>query len=326
MDYWRIVTEAWRVAWRNHSLWWLGLIRCIAGLVGGVVVLALALPLTLASALPTVARDLPVNDLPFDSAWFATILTRFWAWMALAFGVVLVVWLAFAILDVAAFGGLIGEVDQAERGQATSASRGLRVGFKAWWRVAGLLALMLLPTLIVLLVRAIALYFAVAVPLQAGRAPDFGAITASSQGLSGLRNLASLIAIPLGVIVQLAARFAVIDRVHAAQSLARAWDICKRKVGEVVLMYLVFVLIAIVVAVGIGVVITVFVAVAVTVAVLAADVQSSLGWFVGGLSGIGLVVAGTAFTVVYLPFQSALWNVFWQALTGRDLRFVRPQL
>jgi hypothetical protein len=324
VDYWGIVSEAWRVAWRNRSLWWLGLIQGVAGLVGGLFVLAVVLPLGLASALPTASRDFSRASLPFDPAWFIDTLGRFWVWIALGLGIAVAAWLAVAILDVAAFGGLVAEVDQAERGQPASASRGLRAGFKAWWRIAGLLALTIMPTLLVLLVRAIALYFAVAVPLQAGRSPDINALAMSSQGLSSLQNLASLVAIPLGVIVQLAVRFAIIDDVALGRSLGAAWDVCKRKLGQVVLVYLVLMLVTIVVALAVGLLVGVFVAVVGMALALALSAQSGVSWVVGGV-GVVVLLAGTAaFTMIYLPFRVALWNVSWQALSDRDLRFVRP--
>jgi hypothetical protein len=96
--------------------------------------------------------------------WFSSNAAAFVAGFVLLF----VIWAALAVLQVAVIGGLVAESDVAASGGSASFARGMRIGFRHWWRTAAVYLPLALPALVIMLAGSIALYATVALPLQRG--------------------------------------------------------------------------------------------------------------------------------------------------------------
>lgn len=322
MDYWGIVVESWRVARSERSLWPLGAVLGVSSLVGACAVTVAIVPLAFAAIM---AGSTSLPRLAAETASAFLVFRQHMSPWVLACLALVVFWVVTGIYSVAATGGIISQVEALQAGGSANTWVGFSDGFTRWWRVAGLLALAAIPTLVLLLLHALAFFTAFTVPTMRGAAPNLALLSATTGLLSPLDTLASLAAVPLAVLVQLALRFGVIDGLEWKPAFGAAWRLARAALGEVVLMYIAVLVASLavvtVLAVALGLVVGVFAAAAVAAALSRAFALAI------GIAVVALLVAallGVAGSAVLAPFASALWTLFWRGATRRDLRFVIP--
>jgi len=172
-----------------------------------------------------------------------------------------------------------------------------------------------------LLVMAIALFVTVTLPLLVGQPPKVGAALISNLVLSPLSGIASLVGVPLGVLVQLALRFAILDNAEWRPAFRAAWRLAKANLAEIAITYA-LILLATIIAV------TVFSAVAAAAAavggvlllgaallVTAGDSAAAGNAAIVGAAGlVGLLFLG--FQAVMFVWQSSVWTLLWRERTA----------
>ena len=329
MDYWGIVREAWAITRRTRPLWWLGLISAAQIIAYTAVVVTISLPMALIPQLliATAGPDGAVgpSDVAGSRARLVELASRWLAvyWPALVAGVVLLlaVWVVLGVFDVASQPGLITQATAVVERRSASVSAGLRDGFRLWWRTVGLLAIAVLPALLYLLAMALVMFFTVSLPLYQQRLPDPRVAMTAQLMLSPLSTLATVVSIPLGVMVQLGLRDAVLRDVTAGDALKAGWVWLKTRFAEVALAYLTIVGVTLVAVLFVGLVFGAFAAV---VAVAAAFVSAAGGGSAAAFAVVGCAIGVLAFAVFLalnaglFTFTSVVWTLFWRRLTGQD--------
>jgi hypothetical protein len=340
LDFGRIVSDSWRMMRTTRVLWWLALISGVQIALYSVIVGGMIAPLAVITQLMVSVQQGGAqgsgNAAKLDSF---TIEAGRWLsgnWPALAFVAFLLIalWAVAGIFDVAATAGLITQVDATAKHRPSSAASGLRNGFRLWWRTIGLLAVGAIPTLIYLLALALVMFFSVSLPLIRGVLPSPSAMAAGNAMTTPLSLLASLLSIPLGVLVALGLRFAVLGDCEWREAFGRAWALVKNRFVDVGLMYLIIVgigsAISLAVVIAVSVLVTVF-AFAVAGVLAANQGASALLVVLGGLLAAVCLALFLIVTVVVLMWQSVAWTIFWHKLVvadqsdTADARIARPK-
>lgn len=333
MEYGRIAREAWSITARTRALWWLGAIAAAQLVAYTVVVGAVAVPMT---ALPQLASSVTSAESGFAlgtpspreqqllsaAQWMGSHVVAITVGVAALF----VVWVVLGVLDVAAQTGMVTQVDAVASRRPASLGAGLRDGFRLWWRAVALLALAALPALAYLLVMAIVMFFTISLPLFMGDPPRAGAALLANLAISPLSGIVSLVSVPLGVLVQLALRFAFLDDMVWRPAFGAAWRLAKKFFAEIVLVYALIALVSLA-AMTVFALLAGLVAGLVSVLFLGGGLLLSGGDLpaAGRIAALGAAgVAGLlflAFQAVLLVWQSAVWTLVW-----RDRTRNRPHL
>lgn len=303
MDYTEILKRAWNITWRYRWLWVLGLFAG-GGVSGGN-----------SAYQQDMSSTQPFGNLPsIDSAGLLVI-------MGVAVLVFFISILLF-ILGVAARGGLISQVDRADGGIAPSLREGWRVGFHFFWRVLGIEVALLAAPVLVLVLAILALLVPVGVTVsQTGTASAAEGLAAGG-AVCGLIGFLIVILVPafiiLGVLADLAIRYAVLEDRRWSDAIRTAWGAMRARTGSVAAIW----------AIRLG-------------------VSIALGAVVGGIALVGIMpfffTAGSALengtdtaailtlivvmlllapvlillSAIASTFMSALWTVFWRRLHGK---------
>jgi len=235
----------------------------------------------------------------------------------------LVLGLLMLILAVAARGGLIHLVNEAEEGREVRASAGWRTGFSKWWRVFGAGFLADLPIAILGIVMTV---FIVVTAIGAwatsrGSGEEIGAaIAAAIAGLCVFAAIFVIAAIVLGtifgIVKELALRYIVLEDRRVMDALKTAWRDLFAKRGAF-LMYLI--------QVGVGIAFGIIIAIIAFAMIVPAGVMMYMRNYAGGAIVIGLAVL-----VLMLPsawygaFYHAAWTIFFRRMTGLETVAPKP--
>ncbi len=295
MNYTGIIKRAWNIVWRYRILWLFGLLAGSSGGTSGG-----------SSNYSTGRGDFGgTPDYFYDiERWFETNVG-----LIIAIAVfLLLIGLAFLLISIAAKGGLIYLVREADEDRPVRGGAGWSVGFRNWGRVFLIDLLLMLPFLVVSLIFAVLMI----VPFL-GDFSNEAATATAGLGVCGALAIGVPLLLVGGIVVGIlelyATRFAVLHDVTAVASIGQAWQLFKSRFKDTVLMGLLLF--------GIGI------AFGVAVAVLAAifGVVGALASF-GSSSAIPLVFAiGLLSLILVVPaaiygaFTSAVWTLTFRALT-----------
>jgi len=335
VDWTGLLRDTWRIMRRTPALWGLGTVSALQAGMYGLIVVGLIAPMTALTQLLVQMQTAPAGlgtgsgaetiqeFLPGAIAWIQR-----WE-PALLAGIVAIValWAVLGVLDVAATGGAISQTEAVVEGREATVGEGMRDGFKVWWRTVGLLAIAALPALSYLLVVALFTLFTISIPLRTGAAPDLSAISAGNAVNGVLSSAVGLIGIPLGVLVMLGLRYAVLEHQEWRAAFSSAWRLAGANFGDVVLMYLLQLGVslgaAIVLTVAFGVLFAIA-GVAIAVLVAAAHAFSGAAMFVTLIAILLASLLALAYSVAIIVWFSVVWTLFWRRITGRELRRVSP--
>lgn len=303
MDYGDILKRAWNVTWRYKVLWVLGFFAGAGAGAGG------------GGNSGTGYRS--GSSQSFTAADYNNamrVVQQNIGVIVLAAVAVLLVGLVLFVISIAARGGLIHLVNEAEEGREVRLGAGWRVGFRKWGRVFGIEFLAGLPVFVLVLVIAGVIGAGVVAAIRAG-----GSAQALQRVLGGMLVgaccflfvfvvLLIVLGVIFGIVAALALRYAVIEDRHVMDSLKQSWNDLWSKRGAFV-MYLI--------QLGIGIAFGVAVAIVALVLVVPGVLLIAAGaWPVGALmtfvAGLLLLVPGA----VYATFYHAAWTVFFRRMTG----------
>ncbi|MHB9004265.1 MAG: DUF7544 domain-containing protein, partial [Coriobacteriia bacterium] len=296
MDYGGIIKKAWGITWRYKILWIFGFFAGAAGSGGGG---------GGGSNFSQPSEDFDTSQ--FDSAfqWISDNAVLVIA----GFTLLVVIGLALWILSVAARGGLIHLVNEADEGRSVNAGDGWGVGFSRWGRIFVIDLVLYLPLMILVTI----MLLAAIVPLitsAEGSDP-----TAAIVSACGALAFGGLILMVIGFIVTLmenmAIRHGVLDDMSAAQSISASWSDLRSRFKDLFVMWL----ITLAIGLGFGTV------VAIIVGIFGVGIALSV---MGGALPVAFVIGLVLFMALLVPqaifgtFSSAIWTVFFRYMTGRQ--------
>ena len=309
MDYGDILKRAWNVTWRYKILWLFGFFAGGAGYSSS----------SSRYSVPSPGSGTSTTSNPFTGTQWTAIqhnVAPFVGLIVVAIIVAFVIGIAFLIVAVAARGGLIHLVNEAEEGRTVRAGDGWRVGFKKWWRVFGIGFLAGLPVFVLGAIVAVFAAIAVVAAVRSGVSPQGnpGQFVAALGGGVCFLFIFAVIAVVLAVILSIAAelgtRYAVLHDRGVIDSLKQGWsDLWSRRGAAV--MFWVTVAVGFVYAIALAVVAGVF-----ALPALAMGATGNVGpaAALGGLVALLLIVPNAA----YGAFVSSAWTIFFRRMTGME--------
>ncbi|MGB4593616.1 MAG: hypothetical protein WBI63_07600 [Coriobacteriia bacterium] len=306
MDYFEILKRAWKVTWKYKALWILGFFVGAGGGGGGYS--------SGGSNFSTGGGDTSAAGEALSDAWFKmeSWVAEHIALVAVVAALLLVFGLVMWALGIAARGGLIHLVNEAEENRDVHLGKGWSVGFRFWGRNFMIGFLLGLPLLLIVL----AMTVMIALPLigAAGSSSDMaaaGGFTSVCCGVPLMMVVIFVAALFVSIITELAMRYAVLDDVTFGQSIARAWSDLWAKRGAWV-MWLVMLLPGIAYGVIVAVVSLVFIVPAIFL-VIAGKFLTAVALVV--LVALVLMLPGA----VYGTFVSSAWTIFFRRMTGKEI-------
>ena len=311
MDYFGILRRAWELTWKYKALWVLGLFAMSGG----------------GSSAPGSGSGYRFgssdgfNGMPYAEEfrraadWFeanAAVLITVAAFAAL-FGLV------YFILSIAARGGLVHAVNEAEEGRPVALRDSWSVGFRHWGRtfMVGFVAFLPLLVIAIVLIAAIVPVFVVTSVgsgvLSGTESIDPGRIAATGGtllccGLPLFVLLMAVLGVILSIVMELAIRYGVLYDMTFGKALTQGWKDVWAKRGAVV-MWLVMLLPAIAYGIIVG-------------AILLGALLPAVLVLREGSFAPALIVAGVVMLVLLVPgaiygtFVSSAWTVFFRRMTG----------
>lgn len=295
MDYGGILKRSWEIIWRHKILWLFGF---FAGAGGG---------FNFNSNTGDFGRGDSTRYGRAVTEWVQANVALIIAVAIAVFVVAVVMW----VLSIAARGGLVYLVAEADEERPVVGGTGWRTGFQYWGRTFLIGFLLALPILVVVTLGAVIAIVAI-VGAGAG-VGDAGAGVAALFGVCGLLVVVFLVLIPYiivaGVLNELGIRYGILDDLPAFEAIGRGWADLRRTFGPVAIMWL----LALVVSIAFGILIAIVAAVFLVPAVLS---------FIAGaiVPGVLLtVLAIIVLAVLQAPFSayhSSLWTLFYRRLHG----------
>ncbi len=301
MDYTGIVKRAWSIVWRYKILWLFGIFVGSSGGSGnggsGVNY----------STGPGEIPGFPVSSSDVER-WFESNIG-----LLIAIGAFLILLgLGLWIISIAAKGGLIHLVREAEEDRAVSGWQGWSVGFRFWGRVFLINLILTVPMLLLIFI----LVLTVLVPIIVGFGGDAAAAGAGI-GACGILALGVPLLIVGGIVLTVletyASRFGVLLDMGAIQSIREAWRLIRSRFKETALMFLINFGISI--AFGIAAIIVVAVFIAGGLFATLASESATPVIIAVIITVLLLAVPGG----IYGAFVSALWTLTFRDLTGAPI-------
>lgn len=294
MDYAGILKRAWDVTWRYKILWLFGFFAG-AGSYGGS-----GSRYTYGNGTSTGTGSQPFGNL--DTTQVGRAVAQYGGIIVAAVAFFVILGLLFAVIGIAARGGLIHLVNEGEEGRDVRAGDGWRVGFSKWGRLFGIGFITALPVLVIIVIIGFMVAAAVVAGIRSGSSQGFasafgGAIAGGICFGSVLLLVAIFLGVVLGIVGELAMRYAVLKDMRIMESIKQGWhDLFGRR--GAFLMFLVMVVVGIV----FGIVIGIF------------QFMWVLAPFMLIIGIPVLIVVGA----VYGAFQQAAWTIFFRRMTGME--------
>jgi hypothetical protein len=304
MDYGGILKRAWNVTWKYKILWLFGLFAGGFGGSGG------GNSSGLSSRTGTTSTTSPFNAQTLQQ--LQTRIVPYVGLIILVAAVLVIIGIVFWI--IAARGGLVHLVSEAEERRGVRASDGWGRGFHFWGRVFGVEFLLGLPALVIGGITAVAVVVGILGAVRSGNSSAAGAAILSALG--GMCFLLVIVvilgiayALIVGPVLQLALRYVVLKDQRVIEAIKSGWHDLWNKRGAF-LMYLLMV------AVGIGVgIASTIVFIPVVLVSVALVFLGPAGWVLAGLVVLGVALAIGAVTGT---FHSAAWTIFFRRMTGME--------
>ncbi len=298
MDYFGILKKAWNITWRYKALWVLGLFvgSSTGGSSGG-------------------SSNYSGGSGDYSGAYdsFSSWMAENWLSFAIFAGVLAMIGFIFAVLSVAAQGGLVWGANEAAEGRKPVLSQAWLIGFRNWGRT-----FMIGFTLALPIVFVIGVFTAIAIAL------GIGGVRAGEDALAGVLVGGVCVALPifiivvvflsivLGVVYPLALRYGVLQDVTFGKAIRRGWDDLWAKRGAVV-----FWLVMILPGLAYGMLMIVPIILLALPAILALTAEQYAMAVVLFVIMFLILLLPTA---IYSTFVSSAWTVFFREMTGMEPR------
>jgi hypothetical protein len=329
MQYGALLSRAWNIVWRNKIIWVFGFLAALGSGGGGgnFNYRGSGRDFNFPSPGQPGAGNLP----PEVESFLTRLFTDQTLLITLAIAIVcigLLIGLVVAFISALGHGGMVEMVREVDETEATRFGTGWTTGLRRMLPVFLIRFLLGLPTFIVVMAGVIPFLLSF-VPLIARNglpdSPDwfFAGGIATSVFLCFLPALCIglLITIPLSVLETLAIRALVLEDLGIWGSLRRGWAIFTGNLGQVAVVWLIFLLIGI----GIGIVIGLPVAAVAIVAILPLALMTATSpLFAIPLILVIILIAllSAALRSIVEAFTSAVWTLAYRQWTARSVPVV----
>jgi hypothetical protein len=303
VDHIGVLKQAWRVTWRYKILWLFGLFAAGTSGGGGT-----------GGSNATWTGDtgsldsLPLREIQRIGWWLQDNIALIAAVTAFLF----VLGFALFILSVAAKGGLIFLVNEAEEGRPVRGMDGWAVGFRRWFRVFGIGFVLFVPYTVLVLLVLVATFAPLVAPLIGGGQPGPEAFVGLCGGLALGGFVLLVLGVLLGLLEMLGVRHAVLDDSGVFASIGGAWRDVRVRFKDVFVMWLLTIAVGIAFGVLVGVIAAIF-AFGIFAAVFAGEFAAA------AVVGVAFFLAMLLPSAIFGAFTSAIWTIFFRKLTGREL-------
>lgn len=301
MELGAVLKQAWQITWRYKILWVFGLFA--GGLSGGAS--GVGSP---PSGVDDASTD-PYKQFEQIERIQERLFENLEVLIALG-AILLLLGLVLWVVSIAARGGLIQLVYDAEQGREVRGANGWSTGFRMWGRVFLLDLVLFLPFIIfAVLIGLVAFGPVVAAAIQ-GSDPSPAVVQMCGGILIGV-VLLFFVGIFVELLHELGIRHAIIANQPALKAIGLAWGNVRSRFKDVFLMWLILFGLSIAFGMAVGVI----------------GVLSGLMMLVPVLGGAWLVavfIGFVSFLVLLLPasifstFSSAVWTLFYRRLTAPD--------
>jgi membrane-anchored glycerophosphoryl diester phosphodiesterase (GDPDase) len=301
VNYGELLSEAFRLTWRNRFLWFFGLF--VAG-AGG----SFNFPTNLGGGQMQAPFGSPAGPL----RWISENLALF---VAAVIAVVVVLALVFLVLAMISHGALVESVAALHRGEARRFGPAFRTGARNFWRVLGLKVLFFL--------MALGLGLLVFLPVALG-----GLTVFSLTDSTGVRVLAVVLGVlfvvvalvvvflPFAIINQFALRELVVSRRRILESTAGGFGLFRRNIGRSLLAWLVQ--LAVMLGLGIATVVVLVILGAIflgpAIALFATE-RATAGVVAAVIGGLLFLVPLLVISGALGAFNHAYWTLAYLRLT-----------
>jgi len=298
VDHIGVLKRAWAVTWRYRILWLFGLFAGGAISIGG--------------------GNYPFGTGDFDDATLRQFEQyRYWVEdnLVLVFAAAAdfaFVGLALFVISIAAKGGLVHLVNEAEEGREVRGMDGWSAGFQVWLRVFGIGFLLFAPVALISVVLLVAAFAPLIGSLVSGRDPGPEALFGMCGGVLFGGLLLLVAGIVAGLLDLLAVRHAIISGHGVFRAIGEAWTDLRTRFKDVIVMWLLVVAVDIAYGIAVSMVAAVFGA-AIVFAIMGGSLVAAVG------AGLVLTLILMLPTAIYSTFISSAWTIFYRRLTGREV-------
>ncbi len=311
MDHIGVLKRAWHITWRYKILWLFGLFAGGAGGGGGGGGVGRGGATWTEDA--TSLDWLPLREMQRIGWWVQDNI----ALIAAVVAFLLILGFAMFIISIAAKGGLIHLVNEAEEGRPVRGMDGWAAGFRAWFRVFGIGFVLYAPYTLLALTFLLLMFAPVFASLLSGGEPRPEAFI----GVCGGFALGGIVLLVLGILIgwleTLAVRHTVLDHSGVFASIGGAWTDIRVRFKDVIVMWLLIVAVGIAFGVVVGIVAAIF-GVSIVAAIFAETYAAA------AVAGAALFFALLLPSAIFGAFGSAIWTVFFRRLTGREVVAAPP--
>ncbi|HEU4847798.1 MAG TPA: hypothetical protein VFT03_06340 [Rubrobacteraceae bacterium] len=303
MNYGDLLSEAFRLAWRNRFLWFFGFF--VAG--GGG---SFNFPANFSGQ----EVQNPLGPVAGPLQWISDNLVLF---LTVVISVIVVLALIFLVLSMISQGALAESVAALHRGETRSFGSAFRVGTANFWRVFGLKVLFFL--------IALGLVLVIFLPVVLGALAAF-----SLTDSTGLRVLAVVLGVlfvfvalivvflPFAIVNQFGLRELVVSRRRITESIAGGFRLFRRNIGRSLLVWLIQLAVMLGLGIALLVALVIFGAILLgpAIALFATD-HANAGVVAGVLGGVLFLVPVFVISGAIGAFNHAYWTLAY-------LRLVEP--
>jgi hypothetical protein len=303
MNYGELLSEAFRLTWRNRFLWFFGFF--VAG-AGG--------PFNFPTNFGGQQGQMPFGPAAGPLRWISENLVLF---LTVVISVVVVLAIVFLVLSMISHGALAESVAALHRGETRRFGSAFRTGTSNFWRVFGLKVLFLL--------MGLGLALVIVLPLVLG-----GIAVFSLSDSTGLRVLAVVLGVlfglvallvvylPFAIINQFALRELVVTRRRILESIAGGFGLFRRNIGRSLLVWLLQLAVMLGLGIAMLIVLVIFGAIFLGPAVaLFATERVTAGIVAGVVGGLLFLVPVFVLSGALGAFNHAYWTLAY-------LRLVQP--
>lgn len=311
MGFGDIIKRAWTITWRYRALWVLGLFAGVAGGSSG--------GSSGSSYRSSNSDGMGEFSRALNPDRWAEQFVRFLP-VLIAVAVLLVALsILFAILRIAARGGLVQAVDAIEQGHPFTLGGAWSAGFGRFWRLLGLSLLLGLPIAVVALGLGLAVAIPILLPLMGGTTPGMESILPMCGAFIIGVPLLIVGGVVLSIMQELGLRSIMLDDMGVFDAAGASWRWFRARIKDTLIMWFL--------NLGLNIVSGLVLAIPVVIIVLALIVPAALAVRDGSFATlIGAAVVAVlfatvlvmAYTAIWGTFTSTLWTVFFRRLTGRE--------
>ena len=323
MQYGALLSRAWNIIWRNKIIWVFGFLAALGSGSGGGGGGGGGSGSNFNFPSPGQGRE---GNLPPDVERALTQLLSNQALIltiiVVLFLIALVIGLLIAFISALGHGAMVEMAREVDETEHTSFGTGWNAGLRRMLPVFLIRFLLGLPPAIILLAGLVPFFLAFIPLITQPGSRDVERLFAGGMLASVLGCflpaccIGVLLTIPLGVLESLSIRALVLEDRGVLGGIRRGWAILTRNLGEVVVVWLIFLLVGIGVAIVIGLPLA-FVALAIFVPMGIAAVMSPIMIVPLCLGGLALWVLGAVLQSVVEAFKSTMWTLAYRQWIAR---------